>query len=926
MTASTSTSTRKGIRVERAFTAQCRSAEGYVDPLDRIEWKSFDTKIVNKDGSIVFEMTGIEAPVTWSPHAVDIAASKYFRKAGVGSPEGRETSVRQLVTRVARAVRLAGERQEYFASPEDAQAFEDEVKCLLITQRMAFNSPVWFNVGLREAYGISGAPAGNWFWNPDTNRVELTPDSYTYPQASACFIIAIQDDLMDIAKHVEREMRIFKYGSGAGSNYSNLRALDEPLSNGGTSSGMMSYLEVYDKAAGAIKSGGTTRRAAKMVVVDVEHPDCDRFIDWKVREEDKFKALVAAGYSSDFNGEAYRTISGQNANNSIRVSDVFMRAALEGGEYETFYRVSKKVAAKKKAKDTLRKIADAAWRCADPGMQFDDNINNWHTCLDTTRQRATNPCSEFCYIDDTACNLLSLNLVLFDRPGSGFDVAAFRHATRVAFMAQEILVDYASYPTEAIARNSHAHRPLGLGFANLGALLMRRGIAYDSNQGRGIAASITSLMCGVAYETSADMAAVKGPFAAYPANERSMLRVMEGHRLAHVRLAPDMPEVALRDAAGEAWDRAIVRGRQYGYRNAQATLLAPTGTIGFLMDCDTTGVEPDYSLVKEKKLAGGGKMNLVNQSIEPALEHMGYAPPQRKLIVDHVNAQWKIEGAPGLRDEHLTVFDCAAKCGDGVRYIEPMGHIRMMEAVQPFLSGAISKTINCPEATTVEQIEALFVEGWKRGLKALAIFREGSKGCQVLTSSKDVTPVPAKHGRERLPKKRRGFTQEAKVGGQKVYVRTGEYPDGRLGEIFIDMHKEGATMRSMANSFAIAVSLGLQHGVPLEEYVNAFVFSNFAPNGVVSDHPNIKHASSIIDYLFRMLSFEYQGRTDLVQIKPDGSPAHEVVIPLAPSRDREAVARSAADARVCSSCGMLATRKGSTCYSCDNCGTQTGCA
>jgi ribonucleoside-diphosphate reductase alpha chain len=542
-------------------------------------------------------------------------------------------------------------------------------------------------------------------------------------------------------------------------------------------------------------------------------------------------------------------------------------------------------------------------------MQYDDTIHRWHTAADTTRQRSTNPCGEYTYIDDSACNLASLNLVRFDE-SQGFDVQGFAHAARLTLIAQEILVDHASYPTREIAQNSHDHRPLGLGYANLGALLMRRGIAYDSDTGREIAAGITSLMTAVAYDASADMAAFKGAFPAFALNRDSALRVMEQHRDAHRALGDDMDPIG-----GEVWDRVLVKARAHGLRNAQATLLAPTGTIGLLMDCDTTGVEPEYALAKDKKLAGGGQFVIVNQSVEPALARLGYSQPQRTAILEYLKQHHKIEGAPGMQEEHLSVFDCAVRCGDGARFIEPMGHLRMMEVVQPFLSGAISKTVNVPEPTTVEQIENLYIEGWRRGLKAVAIYRENSKGCQVLTSAGKKEPA-AVMTRRRLPHKRLGFTQEARIGGQKVYVRTGNYADGGLGEIFIDMHKEGATMRSMTNSFAIAISLGLQHGVPLQEYVDAFTFSNFAPNGVVIGHPNIKHASSIIDYIFRLLALEYLGRTDLVQVAPSGAVEKPAVSLLA----------VAADGKVCSLCGNLATRKSGTCYTCEHCGTQSGCA
>jgi len=912
----------KRLRVTRKFTAQMATTKGVLHPFDAINWEKRNSVIQGTGGVVVFEMKGVEVPADWSQLATDIVVSKYFRKAGVPN-DGAESSVRQVVGRVSRAVRLSGDRQEYFASDADAEIFEHELAYLLVTQRAAFNSPVWFNCGLAEAYDIRGEPAGNCAWDKHDDKIKPVTDSYTRPQLSACFIQKIEDDLMDIAEHVKREMRIFKYGSGAGANFSTLRGKGEKLSNGGESSGVMSFLEIFDRAAGAIKSGGTTRRAAKMVVIDADHPDIEEFVEWKVVEEEKARALIAAGYSSDIDGAAFKTVGGQNANNSVRVTDGFMDAALCDGPWSLHNRTGG-VARNVSARKLLHKIAEAAWKCADPGMQYDSTINKWHTAADTSRINASNPCSEYMFVDDSACNLASLNLVMFDTP-QGFDVVAFQHAVRIIFIAQEILVDHASYPTMEIAANSHAFRPLGIGYANLGALLMRRGLPYDSAEGRGLAAAITALMTGTAYAVSAEMAAFKGPFEGYSSNSGSMLRVIEMHRNALKKIeAIGGKDMDIFRAAQKTWDKALVVGRESGFRNAQASLLAPTGTIGLLMDCDTTGIEPDYALVKHKKLAGGGSFDIVNKSVGRALTRLGYSAPHVTTILAHLEEHHTVEGCEQLREEHLPVFDCATLCGDGRRSIAPMGHVRMMAAVQPFLSGAISKTVNMPEDTTVEEIEELYVEGWRRGLKSLAIYRTNSKACQVLTGTKQKAATDTAPSRRRLPKKRLGFTQEAKIGGQKVYVRTGDYDDGDLGEVFIDMHKEGATMRSMTNCFAIAISLGLQHGVPLSEYVDAFVYSNFAPNGIVQDHPNIKFASSVIDYIMRLLAFEYLKRTDLVQVKPDWDETEassSVAPPIASPRSP-----LVADAHVCTTCGMLTTRQNGNCYVCDNCGTQTGCA
>jgi len=1043
-------------RFQRVYT------KAGVHPFDAIEWDRRTSKISNPDGSVVFEMKDVEVPKSWSQLATDIVVSKYFRKAGV-SGTGHETSVRQVVTRVARSIRRAGEGfGGYFLSPEDADTFEAELTHLLVNQLGAFNSPVWFNCGLAQEYGITGHAVGNWQWNEKTDKIEESADAYTRPQLSACFIQKIADDLMDMADQVKREMRIFKFGSGTGTNFSSIRAEGEKLSSGGTSSGLMSFLEIYDKAAGAIKSGGTTRRAAKMVCLDMDHPDIERFITWKMREEEKAQILVQlGGLDADFNGEAYHTVSGQNSNNSVRVPDEFMHAVEKDGDWVTKWRTNGAPAHTFKARALWDKVAAAAWRCADPGVQFDTTINAWHPCPNTDRIYASNPCSEYMFLDDSACNLASINLTKFLDEKGAFDVAKFRHACEVFISAQEIIIDFASYPTRQIAVNSHDYRPLGLGYANLGTLLMLMGIPYDSDAGRAISAAITAVMCGRAYRQSADIARTKGPFNGYAKNREPFLKVMRMHRDASYKISEKDCPAGLVKAAREDWDDAVALGEVHGYRNAQSTVLAPTGTIGLLMDCDTTGVEPDFALVKFKKLAGGGYFKIVNESVREALNRLGYPPAQVKQILDYVMGvnsldadapvnrkallekgltaeeldriektlprmfelrhaitafglgkealqrlglkedepdvlealgftdeeieaaecricgMMTVEGAPHLREEHLPVFDCANKCGPhGERFIHHRGHIRMMGAVQPFISGAISKTINMPESVTVDDIKEAYQESWQLGVKAVALYRDNCKASQPLstkgkkeklnvaatalptTVANPVSPTAAYMGieRVRLPKKRSGFTQEARVGGQKLYLRTGEFQDGTLGEIFIDMHKEGAAFRSMMNCFAIAVSLGLQYGVPLKEYVDCFTFTRFEPQGPV-DHPNIKFATSIVDYVFRVLALEYLGMTEYAQVKPAdgfnvaprvsggkettsvkvekrGEPAlseHQRVEghDLFEGGEDQTLSRHLStmmgDAPFCNICGHVTVRNG-VCYKCLNCGNSMGCS
>jgi ribonucleoside-diphosphate reductase alpha chain len=1045
------------VQVEEYFT---RGMSG--DPLDAVAYVKSTAKIKDTDGRTVFAMQDVEVPAAWSQLAVDILVSKYFRKAGVPNT-GHETSVRQVVRRVAHTIRTQGEAMGFFTG-EGAEVFEKELSFLLVHQMGAFNSPVWFNLGLYHEYGISGS-GGNYAWDPAALRVKEVNDSYSRPQCSACFIQSVDDDLMSVFQLMKNEARLFKFGSGTGTNFSKIRGDMEKLAGGGLSSGLMSFLEVLDRGAGATKSGGTTRRAAKMVCLDMDHPEIINFVTWKQREEKKVAALIAAGYSSDFNGEAYKTVAGQNSNNSVRVTDEFMRTMEKDGKWQTKKRTTGEVVDTLDAKKLWRTVAEAAWACADPGLQYDTTINEWHTCASTDRIYASNPCSEFMFLDDTACNLASINLVKFLNNDGSFDVEGFRKACRTFIIAQEILVDLSSYPTERIAERSHAFRPLGLGYANLGTLLMLKGIPYDSDEGRAWAASITAIMCGHAYAVSAEEAGVLGAFSGFAENRDAMLKVMNKHRDAAYKIDQSKVPPMLAQAARQDWDVAVQLGERYGYRNSQVTVLAPTGTIGLLMDCDTTGVEPDFALVKFKKLAGGGYFKIVNNSVPQALKNLGYGENQIKEIIDyllgvmhlsgtpHVNREvllsrgmteaeitkiektlpgtfelssafsafsmgeamlkrlgvpegeskkstfsflrWiglsetqiaeanericgtmTVEGAPHLKPEHLAVFDCANKCGvKGKRFIAPMGHVKMMGAAQPFLSGAISKTVNVPHETTVEEIEDIYYQGWKMGLKAVALYRDGCKLSQPLSTKSETKSEPAPEAttvsaspssspnasgastltrptRAKLPSKRMGFTQEAEVAGHKVYIRTGEYQDGALGEVFIDMHKEGAAYRSMMNCFAIAVSLGLQYGVPLKEFVDKFTFTRFEPSGVVSGHPNVKLATSVVDYIFRVLGMEYLGRTDFVQVKPVAdltaekgayprsavmSPSVSVsgaVAAMIAESTLESVASDAAashlaslmgDAPPCDSCGHTTVRNGA-CYKCLNCGNSMGCS
>ena len=1115
------------MRIARVFTTKESG------PYAGINFIEAESSVKNKDGSLVVKSEAVVAPANWSQLAVDILVQKYMRRRGVpsalkkiheeGVPEwlqrseadlsvdnlyhGGETDCRQVFNRLAGCWTYWGWKAEYFDSEEDAAAYYDEMRYILIHQMAAPNSPQWFNTGLNWAYGITGSSQGHYYVDPVTNKVTKSVDSYTRPQPHACFIQSVEDDLVNDGGIMDlwtREARLFKYGSGTGTNFSSIRGEGEPLSGGGKSSGVMSFLKIGDSAAGAIKSGGTTRRAAKMVILNVDHPDIESFINWKVKEEQKVVSLVSGSlmverhmnnimsacrsasnsegatdptrnaqlaeailsardnfvpdnyifraiqfaeqgykelkfstYDSGWTSEAYQTVGGQNSNNSVRVSNEFMSAVEADGKWDLTYRSNDKVAKTISARSLWNNISEAAWQCADPGIQFDTTVNDWHTCLNDGRINGSNPCSEYMFLDDTACNLASLNLLTFlNKKGASIDIERFSHAVRLWTLTLEISVSMAQFPSKPLARKSFDYRTLGLGYANVGALLMVMGIPYDSNEGRGLVGAITSLMSAVAYKTSAEMSSkgVIGPFPRYEYNKDSMLRVLKNHAHASgsqiiqdfelsegsvrpVKLDSKHVPKDLYEESIKVWESAISLGEKFGFRNAQVTCIAPTGTIGLVMDCDTTGIEPDFALTKFKTLAGGGSVKIINRSVPMALKNLGYPEEQIKRIVDYAvgtqsldNTQVRqdvlkskgfneariseiqkflpeafnikyvfteeefnrlgltedsieslnetlcgtgtLEGAPFLQVEHYKVFDCANKCGlKGTRYISAEGHVRMMAATQPFISGAISKTVNMPIEATVEMVKGVYELSWKLGIKAMALYRDGSKLSQPLSTvsslfgdlsaafrkptSKKVEAITEEFfsgSRKTLPSKRLGYTQKANIAGHTIYLRTGEYEDGNLGEIFVDMHKEGAAFRSLMNNFAIAVSLGLQYGVPLEEFVNAFVGTKFDPSGFVRDHPSIKRTDSILDYIFRDLAITYLGLTEYANLDIEDAPApvsvniskvERVSIKIDKAKDAIAMGYSGDPCPRCQTFTMIRT---GTCYTCQRCKETTGCS
>src|SRR5271156_2651699 len=902
----------RGVVLERFFTT------AGVDPYSQVDWDLRSAVIAGEDGRVVFEQRDVEVPRAWSQTATNVVVSKYFR-GPLGGPR-RESSVRQLIGRVVDTIAGWGERQGYFADDAGRDTFKGELTALLLTQRAAFNSPVYFNVGIEPK-----------------------------PQCSACFILKVDDNMDSILNWYRNEGIIFKGGSGAGVNLSNVRSCREKLSAGGTASGPLSFMKAADASAGVIKSGGKTRRAAKMVVLNVDHPDIELFIKCKEEEEHKAWALIDAGYDSSLDGPAYGSVFFQNANNSVRVPDEFMRAVAEDGEWTTHFVKDGRADATYKARDLMRMIAEAAHACGDPGMQFDTTINNWHTCPNSGRINASNPCSEYMHLDNSACNLASINVLKFLDERGEFDVRAFRHAVDVMITAQDILVDNSSYPTEEIGRNARDFRELGLGYANLGALLMALGLPYDSDQGRSYAGAITALMTGEAYLQSARIAQAMGPYSGYSINREPMLKVIAGHReKAHHDLDSAHVPLGLLHAAREAWDDALELGESAGYRNSQATVIAPTGTIAFMMDCDTTGIEPDIALIKYKKLVGGGMLKIVNGTVPRALRRLGYDSKEVQEVVEYLDENETIEGAPHLADAHLAVFDCAFKPRAGARTIHYQGHLRMMGAVQPFISGAISKTINMPAEATPEDVEEAYMTAWRLGLKAVAIYRDGSKRTQPLNTGrteKGAAPAEIKAtaseghlSRRKLPDERHSITHKFDIAGHEGYITVGMYEDGTPGEIFISMSKQGSTISGLMDSFATAISFALQYGVPLQFLVDKFSHMRFEPSGFTKN-PQIPYAKSIVDYLFRWMASKFLDEEakrevgiveseKVLSAKSDAAPI--AMAPVASLRDgKDGSIRQAfinqADAPPCPDCGSIMVRNGA-CYKCMNCGTTSGCS
>src|SRR5271170_954088 len=982
-TPSAAATTKKapGLAFRRFFT------KPGVSPYDEVEWERRLAQITDAQGAVIFEQKDVEVPKDWSMTATNIVASKYLHGT-IGTPE-RESGVRALVTRVAETIRDWGMAQGYFKTPEDGATFHDELGHILIRQYAAFNSPVWFNVGCDRIEPHSDAR--NWHWNPIAGCVEFGVTGYSTPQCSACFINSVHDSLDSILTLAKTEGMLFKWGSGTGTNLSPLRSSTEGLSGGGIASGPLSFMKGFDAFAGVIKSGGKTRRAAKMVILNIDHPDIIDFIECKSKEEAKAHTLVAAGYDgSSPDSEAYSSIFFQNANNSVRVTDDFMYAVLRDTDFSTKAVRDGRPMQTFKAKDLLFKISDATWRCGDPGMQFDTTVNRWHTSKNTGRINASNPCSEYMFLDDSACNLASLNLLKF-APNGTFDVEAYRHAVDVLITAQEILVDNAGYPTEMIMRNSHDYRPLGLGYANLGALLMAAGLPYDSDAGRDYAACVTAIMCGEAYLQSSKIAEVCEPLTpatdtvaarlgvteasnmpggACPGwyiNREPFLDVIRMHRASVNNINKNNVPSSLYESSKQCWDEALAQGEKHGYRNSQVTVLAPTGTIGFMMDCDTTGVEPDLALVKYKKLVGGGMIKIVNQTVPTALFKLGYDHDQANAIVSYIDATGTIEGAPHIKDDHLAVFDCSFKPAKGTRSIAYMGHLRMMAAAQPFISGAISKTVNLPENASVEDIMEAYLQAWKLGLKAVAVYRDGCKKSQPLSAAgtktansskedsrtasaaqEDNLNAPPRAVRHKLQEERASITHKFNIGGHEGYITVGLYADGEPGELFITMAKEGSTVSGLMDSFALATSIALQHGVPLKLLCEKFAHTRFEPSGWTSN-PDIGFAKSIMDYIFRWLQLRFltgqqqflfenlRPKQGISGQGPGISEANESSrgLPTPDPRslnpgsvhaaDQLAGIIDLGDAPTCSFCGSIMTRNGS-CYRCGSCGSTSGCS
>jgi ribonucleoside-diphosphate reductase alpha chain len=956
----------KGLKVDGTFCPPDVS-----DPFTTVDWEYRSAAIKDENGEVLFHQTDCEVPSNWSQLATNVVVSKYFY--GETGTDERESSVRHVIHRVARTIADWGIADGYFASVDDGERFYRDLTWLCLHQHGAFNSPVWFNVGLHHQYGVTGDRC-NWRWDPRSSRAIQTENPYEYPQASACFIQHVGDNMEEIMGLATSEAMLFKFGSGTGTDLSTIRSHREKLTGGGRPSGPLSFMRVYDQIAAVVKSGGKTRRAAKMQSLKVWHPDILEFVECKWKEEEKAHVLIEkGGYEANFNGEAYSSILFQNANLSVRVTDEFMETVQKDGSWTTHWVTDKSQAGPTfQARELLGRMAECAWHCGDPGVQYDTTINRWHTCPNSGRINASNPCSEYMFLDNTACNLASINLMKFREPDGTFNVERFAAACRLFFIAQEILVDHASYPTQLIAENSHHFRPLGLGYSNLGSLIMTEGLAYDSDAAYGLCGAITAILHGVANHTSAELAGVVGTFDAYDENREPFLRVMQMHRDAVEKINDAAPS-NLVNSARRIWDDVLEKGRQSGFRNAQATVLAPTGTISFMMDCDTTGIEPDIALVKYKQLAGGGSMKIVNRSVPMGLTKLGYSEAQIEAIIKHVDDRGTIEGAPHLKQEHLPVFDCAFAPANGKRSINWKAHVKMMAAAQPFLSGAISKTVNMPADVSVKDVADAYRWGWEMGLKALAIYRDGSKQSQPLSTQSESDKAAEKEKgqnarlkRERLPDTRQSVTHKFSVGGHEGYINVGLYPDGRPGELFITMAKEGSTVGGMMDAFGTAISLSLQYGVPLEVLVNKFAHTRFEPMGHTTNK-EIRIAKSMLDYIFRWLGIMflpgYREANSNLPTAATASPTeaestHEVqdpasvpvpeangngavdiaqlerVIAAAPKSNgkvdvatqrSEQFARFQSDAPSCDNCGAITVRNGN-CYLCHNCGNSMGCS